>query len=41
MSTPETDGPAEHVADRTTDHDSPWKMALHKYFQDFLLLIFP
>ncbi len=27
--------------DRSTDHDSPWKIALDSYFQPFLELLFP
>jgi predicted transposase YdaD len=27
--------------DRTTDHDSPWKIALDGYFKEFLELLFP
>ncbi|EAZ98253.1 hypothetical protein MELB17_08446 [Marinobacter sp. ELB17] len=28
-------------AARSADHDSPWKMALEGYFQEFLDLLFP
>ena len=28
-------------APRSTDHDSPWKLALEGYFQEFLALLFP
>ncbi|WP_240775912.1 hypothetical protein [Nitrincola schmidtii] len=27
--------------DRSTDHDSPWKIALDGYFKEFLELLFP
>ena len=26
---------------RRADHDSPWKMALESYFEEFLDLLFP
>lgn len=31
----------EQVNRQRTDHDSPWKMALEGYFQEFLSLLFP
>ncbi|WP_235818923.1 hypothetical protein [Vreelandella massiliensis] len=32
---------SETDTSRTADHDSPWKMALEGYFQEFLDLLFP
>ena len=29
------------IMDRSTDHDSPWKIALDGYFREFLELLFP
>lgn len=31
----------EQTDGRQADHDSPWKMALDAYFQEFLQLLFP
>jgi hypothetical protein len=32
---------SEADTSRPADHDSPWKMALEGYFQEFLDLLFP
>ena len=36
-----TDAEIHTEIDRSTDHDSPWKIALEGYFQEFLELLFP